>query len=102
MAVLEAATNMQDQVLDAIKTGQDALLSAVKTVTENVAPLTEKLPAAPFADQMPDSVEAVNVLFGFAEKLLANQKEFTIKLIEAYGPAKPATKTTPKSAPKAA
>jgi len=42
------------------------------------------------------------VVFGFAEKLLANQNEFTIKLIEAYGPAKPTAKSTPKSAPKAA
>jgi len=102
MAVLEAATNMQDQVLDAIKTGQDAILSAVKTVAENSAPLTDKLPAAPFADQLPDSVEAVNAVFGFIEALLANQREFALKLIEAYRPATPAVKSPAVSAPKAA
>jgi hypothetical protein len=102
MSVLEAAANVQDQVLDAIKTSQDALLSAVKAVAENAAPLTEKLPAAPFASQLPDGVDVVNTAFGFAEKLLANQKEFTTKLIEAYSPAKSATKSAIKSTPKAA
>jgi hypothetical protein len=102
MSVLEATTNLQDQVLDAIKTGQDAVLSAVKTVSENTAPLTYKLPAAPFADQLPDGVEAVNAGFGFAEKLLANQKAFAAKLIEAYSPAKSATKSPAISAAKAA
>jgi len=100
MSVLETVTNVQDQVLDAIKTGQEAVLSAVKTVAENTAPLTDKLPEAPFANQLPDGVEVVNSVFGFAEKLLANQKEFTTKLIEAYIP--PATKSPSKSASKAA
>jgi hypothetical protein len=94
MTVLETATEVQDQVLDAIKTGQDALLAAVTVVAENTTPLTDKLPAAPFANQLPDGVAVVNTAFGFAEKLLANQKEFTTKLIEAYSPA--------QSAPKAA
>jgi hypothetical protein len=98
MSVLETAATVQDQVLDAIKTSQDALLSAVKAVAENTTPLTDKLPAAPFANQLPDGVDVVNSAFGFAEKLLANQKEFTTKLIEAYRPAKPATKSSSKAA----
>jgi hypothetical protein len=102
MSVLETATNVQDQVLDAIKTSQDALLSAVKAVADNAAPLTEKLPAAPFASQLPSGVDVVNTAFGFAEKLLANQKEFTTKLIEAYSPAQPAAHSSVKSASKAA
>jgi hypothetical protein len=35
--------------------------------------------------------------FGFAEKLLATQKEFTTKLVDAYGPtmaAKPVSKVS--------
>jgi hypothetical protein len=87
-------------VLDAIKTSQDAFLSAVKAVADNTAPLTDKLPAAPFAGQLPDGVAVVNTAFGFAEKLLANQKEFTTKLIEAYRPAQP--RSSVKSASKAA
>jgi hypothetical protein len=102
MSVLEAAANVQDQVLDAIKTSQDAFLSAVKAVAENTAPLTDKLPAAPFASQLPDAVDVVNTAFGFAEKQLANQKEYTTKVIEAYTPAKSATKSQSKSASKAA
>jgi hypothetical protein len=102
MSVLETAANAQDQVLDAINTSQNALLSAVKAVAENTAPLTDKLPAAPFANQLPDEVDVVNTAFGFAEKLLANQKEFTTKLIEAYRPATSATKSPSKSTTKAA
>src|ERR1700675_4977064 len=102
MSVVGRATNVQDQVLDAIKTSQDALLSAVKAVAENTAPLTapltDKLPAAPFANQLPDGVDVVNTAFGFAQKLLANQQEFTTKLIEAYRPAKSTTKSVPKAA----
>jgi hypothetical protein len=90
MTVLETATGVQDQVLDAIKTSQDALLAAVKAVAENTTPLTDKLPAAPFASQLPDGTNVINTAFGFAEKLLANQKEFTTKLIETYSPAKSA------------
>jgi hypothetical protein len=102
MSVLETAANAQDQVLDAIDTSQNALLSAVKAVVESAAPLTDKLPAAPFASQLPDGVDVVNTAFGFAEKLLANQKEFTTKLMEAYSPARSATKSPSKSTTKAA
>ena len=78
MTVLETATGVQDQVLDAIKTSQDALLAAVKAVAENTTPLTDKLPAAPFASQLPDGTNVINTAFGFAEKLLvlsAHQKQ---------------------------
>jgi hypothetical protein len=102
MTVLETATNVQDQVLEAIKSSQDAVLSTVKTIADTTAPLTDKLPAAPFASQLPDGVEVVNTVFGFAEKLLANQRDFTIKLIEAYSPSAPASKSPAKSAAKAA
>jgi hypothetical protein len=100
MSVLESVANVQDQVLDAMKAGQDAVLSAVTTMVEKTAPIADKLPTPPFADQMPNGVDVLDKAFGFAEKLLASQKEFATKLIEAYVPAKPIAK--PKVATKAA
>ncbi len=103
MSILEASTTMQEQFLDAIKTSQDAILSTVDSFVESAAPITEKLPAAPFADQMPSAVDVIDNAFSFAQKLLANQKDFALKLANAYSPAKPAaTKTGPKAAAKAA
>ncbi len=103
MSVLDSAVNVQDQVLDAIKASQDAVLSAVTTLVEKTAPIADKLPnlpSAPFADQMPNSVDVLDKTFGFAEKLLASQKEFVTKLVEVYVPAKPTAK--PKVASRAA
>lgn len=101
MSVLDSAVNVQDQVLDAIKASQDAVLSAVTTLIEKTAPIAEKLPAAPFADQMPKSVDVLDKTFDFAEKLLASQKEFVTKLVEAYTPAAKAT-AKPRVASRAA
>jgi hypothetical protein len=100
MSVLDTAVNVQDQVLDAIKASQDAVLSAVTTLVEKTAPIADKLPSAPFADQLPSSVDVLDKAFGFAEKLLASQKEFATKLVEAYVPAKATSK--PKVATRAA
>jgi len=76
MSVSETTANVQDRVLEAVKTSQDALLSAIKAIADKTAPLIDQLPASPFA-----------------EKLLANQKAFTTQLLDAYRPAKSATKS---------
>ena len=98
MSVLETVITVQDQILDAVKAGQDAVLSAVDTLAESAAPITENLPAPPFADRLPNPVDAVDTYFSFAQKLLASQKDFTVKLVEAYSPAKTASKPKPKAA----
>jgi hypothetical protein len=102
MSVLETAATVQDQILDAVKFGQDAVLSAVGTLASSTKPITEKLPASPFADRLPKPADVVDSYFGFAQKLLANQKDFTLKLAESYKPAKPAANTGPKVASKGA
>ena len=102
MSLLEASAGLQDQVLGAIKVGQEQVISAVSTITDNVAPLTDKLPAAPFADRLPNPATFVDNYFGFAEKLLASQKDFASKLADAYRPAKTASQPAPKAAKKTA
>jgi hypothetical protein len=44
------------------------------------------LDAMPFADSMPDPREVIAVSFGFAEELLATQKELTVKFVDAVTP----------------
>jgi hypothetical protein len=103
MSVLES---VQDQLLGAISAGEDAVLTGVKTLAQTAEPITGKLPDLPFADRLPNPVDVVDSAFGFAEKLLANQKEFVVKLVEAYRPvtgspkpvAKPAAKATKPAA----
>ena len=90
MSMLDTATTVQDQVLDAIKAGQSAIISAVSTFAESASPITGKLAAVPFAARLPKPADVLETAFGFAEKLLATQKEFTTKLVDAYGPAVPA------------
>jgi hypothetical protein len=79
MSVLETTVTVQEQLLDALKAGQDAAVSAVTTLTASTA-LTGMLPAAPFAGQLPLGTDVVDSVFGFAEKLLANQKQFATEL----------------------
>jgi hypothetical protein len=93
---------VQDEILNAVKAGQDAVLSAVDSLADAATPITEKLPEAPFADLLPKPVDVIENYFSFAQKLLANQKDFALKLAESYSPAKPAAKSGPKAATKAA
>ena len=102
MTVQDTATRVQEQVLDAIKAGQDAVLSAVDTLADTTGSITEKLPAPPFADRLPKPQEVVDSYFTFAQKLLANQKDFAIKLADAYRPASKSGVAGPKSTSKAA
>jgi hypothetical protein len=97
MTVLEVASTVQDQVLDAIKAGQDALVSAVETVADTAAPITEKLPAPPFADALVKPVDLLDNYFSFAQKLLASQKDFALRLAESYNVTKPAAKPVAKT-----
>jgi hypothetical protein len=47
------------------------------------------LDALPFADAMPDPRDVLDVSFGFAEEMLATQKQLAVKFVDAVAP-KPA------------
>jgi hypothetical protein len=108
--LLETTGTVQKQVLDALKSGEDAVLSAVKQVTDAVEPVlepvTSRVSQAPFAEQLPPAKDVVDQWFSFAEKVLANQKQFTLKLVDLFAPAappaKPAAKTTKSTESKVA
>jgi hypothetical protein len=81
----------EDQIFATVKTAEDAVLSAAKAIVDSVEPMTGRIPPPPFADKLPTPTELVDTAFGFAEKLLANQKAFYTELAKVFTPT-PANK----------
>ena len=103
----EMFTALEDQVLDTVRQGQETIVKAVQTWAEAGKNLVPDLPALPFADQVPSTVDLVENTFAFADRMLATQREFAAAILDAARPmlvkeqqvktgAKgPASKTTP-------
>jgi hypothetical protein len=86
MSTSDSATSVQDQILATVKTAEDAVLSAAKAIIDSVEPVAGKIPAAPFADKLPNPTEVIDNAFTFAQKLLANQKAFYTELAKVLTP----------------
>jgi hypothetical protein len=63
-----------DQFVDIANRGQEAVTTAVRTWAESVQSFASKLTAG--QGQLPDLQSVVDQYFDFAEKVLANQREF--------------------------
>jgi hypothetical protein len=63
-----------DQFVDIANRSQEAVTTAVRTWTDSVQSFASKLTAG--QGQLPDLQGAVEQYFDFAEKVLANQREF--------------------------
>ena len=63
-----------DQFVDIANRGQEAVTTAVRTWTDSVQSLASKFTAG--QGQLPDLQGVVEQYFDFAEKVLANQREF--------------------------
>jgi hypothetical protein len=77
--IQEISENVQETVLGAITTVQDSIADTAKT-------WAAKLPSPsdlPFVDQLPEPGKVVDQAFDYAEKLLAGQRRFATKLVEA-------------------
>ncbi len=77
----------QEQVVDSIKQSQDAVVQAVRAWSKAVEQVSTALPRLS-ADQLPTPEEIVDTSFGFAERLLAAQREFAQNLLSASAPAR--------------
>ncbi len=86
----DAATTVQDQVLETITTAQDATLKVLKGWTHTLAHMP---PASEFY-----ATPKLDGFYGFAEKVWAAQKDFVVKLLEV---ATEAGKTVPENLKKA-
>lgn len=87
---------MASDLTDITKTTQDQVLSAMGAVQDTVvegyskfaSAFTKLIPAqvkslVPDMPYLPKPTEAIDLSFGFAEKVLASQKAFTEKLLVA-------------------
>ena len=82
------AAAIQDAVVSSIKQGQELALSGITAWTDLAGKAfpAPALDAIPFADSMPEARELVDASFAFVEELLAVQKDFSVKLLEAVTP----------------
>jgi len=72
--MVDAATAVQDQVLETITTAQDATLKVLKGWTDTLS-------SAPSLSEV-YPVPKMDTFYGFAEKLWATEKDFFVKLLE--------------------
>jgi hypothetical protein len=96
-----SSTSLQEQYLDAVREGQEAWANAVRAWSDSVQRMwgdasSTTTRAAPTAEQVIDN------LFGFAEQLLAAQRDFAKRLVQATAPAAEAAQSTGKSTTKKA
>jgi hypothetical protein len=96
-----SSTSPQDQYLDAVREGQEAWVNAVRAWSESVQRMwgdasSTTTREAPTAEQVIDNV------FGFAEELLAAQRDFAKRLVQATAPAADAAQSRGKSTTKKA
>jgi hypothetical protein len=82
---VELSKAAQEQVLAAVKQSQELALAGVELWASTVAPLAkgQQIPV-PFETPAPKDIVANS--FGFAEKLLATQKDFAEKVVTASAP----------------
>jgi hypothetical protein len=96
-----SSTSAQDQYLDAVREGQEAWANVVRAWSDSVQRMWGEASStttreAPTAEQVIDNV------FGFAEELLAAQRDFAKRLVQATAPAADAAQSTGKSTTKKA
>ena len=106
-SLTDSISSVQDQVLDLIKTVQEPTVDVVEKVVETVEGiLPEDRPSLPFADSLPNPAEAIDKAFGLAEQLvdgqhdfvkaiLANQRDFAKKIVDAVAPLLPTAPAKP-------
>lgn len=82
----EMITALEDQVLETVRQSQEAMVKAVQTWADAGKNLVPDLPAMPFADQLPGTVDLVENAFAFADRMLATQREFAAAILDAARP----------------
>jgi hypothetical protein len=81
----DAASAFTDAIVSGVKQSQELAFSGITAWVDltGKAFSVPKVDALPFADAIPNPREVVEAGFGFAEELLASQKEFVIKFVDA-------------------
>jgi hypothetical protein len=88
-----------DNVLDAVRQSQEFALNNLNTLTDTARKFNAELPTKnitnPFAEYFPAPGEIVDTYFDFAERLLANQREFAMNLSKGLHGAKVSDESKP-------
>ena len=86
-----AREEVQDEFLSTLRKGQDIALDALKTLVETIQFITPAMPAVrvPLAHRLPAGHQVVADGYDFAERLLANQRQFADEVITAASPLLP-------------
>jgi hypothetical protein len=97
-SLLDTATAVESNVLDCITMAEDVVLHTARTVAEAFEPLTKGQPELPRVDMLPTAAEVVDHTFGFVDRLVANLRDFTMKLVGVF-PIKVEARPTAMKAP---
>lgn len=83
-----AREEMQDEFLSTLRKGQDIALDALKTLVETIRFVTPVVPVVhmPLAGRLPTAHQVVAEGYEFAERLLANQRQFADEVIDTAAP----------------
>jgi len=88
MADTTTAQDLQKDAFEVIRRGQEAVVDAAKAWADATKQITPKLPdLSTYTGALPTPAAVVAGTYDFAEKLLANQREFAQNLLEAIEPA---------------
>jgi prophage DNA circulation protein len=75
----------QDKYLEALRQGQDTYVKAIQLWSDNVEKMLSGASSA--GGQAPTPEQVIDNVFGFAEQLLAAQRDFAKRLLKATAPA---------------
>ncbi len=87
--VTDTFTTVQGQVLEALTNVQGPIVELVTKAVETVDGVVPEGFELPYVAELPQPADLVELGFGFAEKLLANQHEFAKAIVKAVSPLLP-------------
>lgn len=92
MPVSNTLNAVPDQFFDILGVAQQLVLTNTSAIVTSTRAVTSGLPRIPFSGRLQDMVALTGSTFDVASKLLASQRDFSIKLIEIYVPTPAAAK----------
>lgn len=94
----DATKTVQDWSLSALKSSDEVVVDAAKKISGALEPVASRVRTSPVVEQLPRPQEVVERLFGYAEKLLAEEKRFSLDLANTLRPQdRPQPKSTRRS-----
>jgi hypothetical protein len=88
----DPTTVFTDALIAGVKQSQEVAFTGISLWADfaGKAFTLPELESLPFLEQLPDPKAVVESSFGFTQELLATQKDFALKVVDALTPAKAA------------